>query len=308
MGKLSNSAKNIGVLAGVLVLGMAIPTLATSNSLGEQITVCVDWNTKQVTYSKFWERCPSKTTPVQLGAVGPSGPQGEVGPQGPAGPAGARGQRGAEGTSSDNSYPWGSQGSCYQKLQAALNSGYRMMYRYERETFETDTGCVVEEIRDEQTISQYRDAGLPVITDWEFVGLDGTGGGSQFWFEDDYFPNTLMFTSVFRITLSNYDSASGWLNQAGFCSNSPGDNEIQYLGNGQYLGSFQTHAGVENLSTDISLGFLSLGQCYDFGEAMSRGLSVKIYEDPADTQNRLVEHDSETIREDFTKLYELWGW
>jgi hypothetical protein len=78
---------------------MAVPTLATSNSMAEQITVCVDWNTKQVTYSKFWERCPAKTTPVQLGTAGPAGPQGEVGPQGPAGPAGADGERGPQGAS-----------------------------------------------------------------------------------------------------------------------------------------------------------------------------------------------------------------
>lgn len=278
---------------------MAIPTLATSNSLGEQITVCVDWNTKQVTYSKFWERCPSKTTPVQLGAVGPAGPQGEVGPQGPAGPAGARGPRGAEGTSSDNSYPWGSQGSCYQKLQAALNSGYRMMYRDERETFEADTGCVVEEIRDEQTISQVREAGLPVITDWEFVGNGSAGGGGRGGFA---------YESLFKVTIANHDSGSGPL--FGFCGVGVNGNSLTHLGNGEYLGGFSTWADFEGgLTTELEIGYATRGGgCSRFRAPLFAGLYLRVYEDPTTINERLQSHESDHYLEAYAELYELWGW
>ena len=97
-----NLRKNIGILAGVLVLGMSIPTLAASTATGDGITVCVDWTTKEVKYSKYWEKCPSKTTAIELGTVGTVGPQGETGPAGavgPAGPAGASGSSGSSGSS-----------------------------------------------------------------------------------------------------------------------------------------------------------------------------------------------------------------
>lgn len=90
---------NIGVLAGVLVLGMSIPTLAASTAASDGLIVCVDWTTKEIKYSKYWEQCPSRTTALELGAVGPQGPQGEAGPAGAVGPAGPAGANGASGSS-----------------------------------------------------------------------------------------------------------------------------------------------------------------------------------------------------------------
>lgn len=88
---------NIGLLAGVLVLGMAIPSLAASTQSGEVVTVCVDWSTKEIKYSKYWDRCPTKSTPLDLGLVGPQGEIGTAGPVGPAGPSGSDGGTGPTG-------------------------------------------------------------------------------------------------------------------------------------------------------------------------------------------------------------------
>lgn len=315
MGKLPNAAKNIGVIAVVLVIGMAIPSIATSNSLGEQITVCVDWNTKQVTYSKYWERCPAKTTAVQLGTVGPAGPKGEIGEsaydlavangflgtesQWLSSLKGVRGPRGAQGTSSEDSYPWGTEGTCYQKLQAALNSGYRMMYREDREAFEADTRCEVDQIRDERTIEHFRSSGLPVITDWDFVGIEGAWGGDE---------GGLSYVSDFKITIANEVSGSASL--YGFCGSYGSDSALLIpLGNGEYLGSFFTHVGSQTLSTNLTIGFITRGgECYQFGPVLSQGLSVEVYEDPSTIHFRLQNHDDEVLQAAYAELYELWGW
>lgn len=43
-----NLLKNIGVLAGILVLAVSIPTIAVTATNSEGVNVCVDWETKQV--------------------------------------------------------------------------------------------------------------------------------------------------------------------------------------------------------------------------------------------------------------------
>ena len=160
-----------------MVLGMSIPTLAASTATGDGITVCVDWTTKEVKYSKYWEKCPSKTTAIELGTVGPQGPQGEPGPQGPAGSGGSRGPQGAPGTNGNDAYPWGSSGNCQQKLRSAENGGYVMALKATRDAFEADTGCAVESINNHtQDISEiYQTLGTPYISDWEFVEFVGSG-------------------------------------------------------------------------------------------------------------------------------------
>ena len=89
--------KIIGLLTGALVLGLSIPTLAVSTSSSAGVEVCVDWDTKEIKFSKYWEVCPPRHATLILGADGEPGPQGEVGPQGPAGADGARGPRGLPG-------------------------------------------------------------------------------------------------------------------------------------------------------------------------------------------------------------------
>lgn len=178
-----NLRKNIGVLAGALVLGMAIPVLAVPTSPGEQVIVCVDWSTKEVKYSKYWERCPTKTAELTLGTVGPIGPEGEAGPQGPkgdAGPPGASGPRGPQGlpgaSGAASSYPWDIMGNCNQKLRSAESAGHLLVLEETRNAFEADTGCTVEDLNNttRDVSATYDELGLPFISEWEFVEFVGS--------------------------------------------------------------------------------------------------------------------------------------
>lgn len=86
------------------------------------LQVCVDWDSKDLMYSKYWDECPNRTQPLSLnmtaedgksafelaqesgyvgnlntwlnslrGATGAPGPRGPAGPAGPTGPSGAQG-------------------------------------------------------------------------------------------------------------------------------------------------------------------------------------------------------------------------
>ena len=62
-----------------------------------EINVCVDWDTKEVKYSKYWEKCPARHTTMTLGSEGPTGPAGADGREGSTGAQGANGERGPTG-------------------------------------------------------------------------------------------------------------------------------------------------------------------------------------------------------------------
>lgn len=92
MFKKSNVA--ISVLASLLVIVLPTTNFASAESTAGT-SLCVDWQTKQIKFSKDWAKCPSKSSPLNLeniGAIGPKGepgPAGAVGPIGPAGPSGS---------------------------------------------------------------------------------------------------------------------------------------------------------------------------------------------------------------------------
>lgn len=70
----------------IITLGgmLLSPALAESDTTDEQVRVCVDWQTKDLMYSKYWEECPSKTAPMLLGQKGERGSEilsGETDPE-----------------------------------------------------------------------------------------------------------------------------------------------------------------------------------------------------------------------------------
>lgn len=90
----------------IVLFGLGIQG-ASAVSAPEQssVTVCVDWATKELKYSKFWKKCPPKMTALEIGG-GAEGPQGPQGPAGPAGQIGPVGPAGASGSSfSLSNYP-----------------------------------------------------------------------------------------------------------------------------------------------------------------------------------------------------------
>jgi hypothetical protein len=88
---------------------VAVPvSVSAVTQRASEINVCVDWDTKEVKYSKFWEKCPARHTAMTLGSEGPTGPAGADGKDGrdglngsggsgPQGPAGAKGDAGLQG-------------------------------------------------------------------------------------------------------------------------------------------------------------------------------------------------------------------
>ena len=90
---------------------IAVPvSVSAVTQRASEINVCVDWDTKEVKYSKYWEKCPARHTTMTLGSEGPTGPAGADGRDGrdglngsggsgvgPQGPAGAKGDTGLQG-------------------------------------------------------------------------------------------------------------------------------------------------------------------------------------------------------------------
>ena len=295
--------KTAGLVVGALIVGLSIPSLASSSTnTGRQITACVDWDTKEVRYSKNWTKCPPRTTPISLGAEGPAGPQGPKGETGPAGPQGLPGPQGPGdvlvGETRENSYPWGSLSSCSQQLLSALNSGYRISFKQDRQAFERSTGCTVEEIRDSALISKLSQTGLPVIVDWEFVGIEGGEGG------DVLLPNgdTLMYAAnwdiKYKVKIENYDAISPLGAVNGLCTFRRGP--MENLGNGEFLGTFALYADLAGAFTVLEIGYSSRWGCRAFTNQLYWGMSsITIWEDP----EFLKQNVPGTIQ-----LTEFWGW
>jgi hypothetical protein len=52
---------------------IAVPvSVSAVTQRASEINVCVDWTTKEIKYSKYWEKCPAKHTSLTLGSEGSS--------------------------------------------------------------------------------------------------------------------------------------------------------------------------------------------------------------------------------------------
>jgi hypothetical protein len=52
---------------------IAVPvSVSAVTQRASEINVCVDWDTKEIKYSKYWEKCPAKHTSLTLGSEGSS--------------------------------------------------------------------------------------------------------------------------------------------------------------------------------------------------------------------------------------------
>jgi hypothetical protein len=63
------SQKTVSFAASVLLASTALTVLpagAVNDNSDDQLRVCVDWDTKNVMFSKHWEKCPSRTAELTL--------------------------------------------------------------------------------------------------------------------------------------------------------------------------------------------------------------------------------------------------
>lgn len=152
----------------------------SSSTESQQIMVCVDWETKEVKYSKYWRFCPNKHKDIMLGVQGPQGETGLTGPRGPSGATGATGARGPAGADGATTSLWDSLSTCYQKLQSALAAGYEMQLKADRDFFENASGCVVESSASTLNASKqaiYANTGFPYISAIELVSYSDASSG-----------------------------------------------------------------------------------------------------------------------------------
>lgn len=286
--------KTAGLVAGALLVGLAIPSLASSTTdAGQQITACVDWQTKEIKYSKNWTKCPAKTSPLTLGAIGPAGPKGEAGPAGPQGLMGPAGPSGNAGSGVSAKDAWDSMEDCNQKLNLALAAGYLMATKRDRSNFEKDTGCLVERVFPTFRNSVYQNMNLPYIARWEFVSFNGVTEGEGA-FGVYYYGAGL---ARYEVTVTGLPE--GYV----FCEIAPEDKNVssffvETTPDGKAVIDTYLRASHSRFYAQIEIGITSdpdLG-CFSWGYPESAW--VEIHEDPA----RFID------TEHFQEHLEWWGW
>ena len=250
----------------------AVATIDASSTKGDQLMVCVDWTTKEIKYSKHWETCPSKHQNIMLGV---EGPQGETGPQGP---------RGYSGSSGSSTTMWNSLSTCYQKLQAALQAGFIMALKSDRDFFENATGCVVEEISNTSRAAIAAAAGLPYISSFAFAGWTEQGGSEG---GDNIYQNTQYATANFNLTIENGDAISAVNPLVRLCNaRSYGYGALLTpLGGKNYTVPVSVAAGYFSLTAELNLGTSGMGNpnsCLPLFNSWDGGSpEILIHVDPA---------------------------
>ena len=183
-------------IAVVAVLGFSMPALAEvfSTPTGEeQVRVCVGKKDKLVRYFNKRDSCPANSRELVINKEGRPG---------------VDGSNGSPGANGNNIYR-----NCFQKRQAAIAAGAILASKRDREYFERQTGCIVEDIKDEEFINVLSGSGMPVVTDWKLVSVDiiRAGGGAFNW---DYAGGG---SATFEVTIGNYDAISYGGGQFTFC-------------------------------------------------------------------------------------------
>jgi hypothetical protein len=296
--KLTMAALIVGLLgfalpASSIFQSPAVATIDASSTKGDQLMVCVDWTTKEIKYSKNWEACPSKHQNIMLGL---EGPQGETGAQGP---------RGYSGSSGSSTTMWNSLSTCHQKLQAALQAGFIMPLKTDRDFFEASTGCIVEDIRDEAAIEIAQGMGLPYISNILAVSIGEATEGESFL--NVYTYTILGYTTPITLTVKNGDALSAVDPNLRLCLfdyyGSPGNQRLVYLGGDQYSVTQTIRATPYQLTANFDLGFMT-------GEmGMKNCQKINYWEGFESSPSRPVVYSADPIQlpeDDPFRSY--WGW
>lgn len=277
-------------IALVAVFGFSLPSLAEafSTPTGEvQVRVCVNNETKLVRYFNKREKCPANSRELLLNQQGRPG---------------ADGSNGSAGANGNDIYR-----NCFQKREAAISAGANLASKGDREFFERQTGCIVEDIKDEEFISVLLRAGLPVITDWELVSVDIVRAGGGSYIRDTYNSGS----GIYRVTIGNYDALSFGGGQFTFCY-PLGYEDTTNL----WTQSFRLFTQIENEIFEVEAGIESrvteLVSPMTLGIADGRNCNIlvvpkngpfKIHVDP------ISEIDGLTLSEvDDDYLWPGWGW
>ena len=322
MGKLGGF-RGLAIAVIAVIGGIALPASSfdfplpqapqaelTSDTSSQQIMVCVDWETKEVKYSKYWRFCPNKHKDILLGVQGPQGETGLTGPRGPSGGTGATGARGPAGATTSL---WDSLSNCYQKVQAAIEVGFIMPLKTDRDYFENASGCIVEEAKDTSRVELYRNMGLPVVTDWEVLEIDEVREGSGFAGISEYAGAKVRL----RLTIENGDALSALDEDYRFClvksqTQSVGSVLVGHEGGGKYVTEYiYLTATPYTLTMKFTLGYTSdewtWGSCTRFNSPEQ--IHVDAVSNPDIIMENVIHVDpNQALPSGFDVFKTYWGW
>lgn len=290
MGVLKKFIVTLATVLSLLAFGLVSQAVGIDSSESteesSELMVCVNWETKEVRYSKYWENCPSQHATVNLGL---EGPQGEIGPEGPIGP------RGPSGGSGSTTSLWDSLSSCYQKLQSGMAAGLNMAAKSDRDFFESASGCTVENAIDQTLIDVYKRAGVPVVESVEFKSITGaTQGGNILW-ESQVAGNV-----VYDIRIANHLAISSLGSSYSYCTGGYGGAGIEQIEGNLYRVTASYIANPTQLTSTIDLGFRrnSYSECTWEIDTLGLLPDIVIQEDPSKLQGKSGVDD----------LFSAWGW
>jgi hypothetical protein len=196
---------------------------------------------------------------------------------------------------------WNSLSTCYQKLQVALQAGFIMPLKTDRDFFEASTGCIVEDIRNEPAIEIALARGVPVITNWELVNVTGSAafGGAYLGLSEGQ--NRLI---SMNLTIKNGDAMSAYDSDFRFCKES-GNAELTHVGGDVYNTLLSVTSGAHSLIMEMNLGYLDnewSGTCNLF--AVNGNLNKTA------EPSLLVHYDPADFKEtgEFAEFLAFWGW
>jgi len=188
----------------------------------------------------------------------------------------------------------------------------------DRDEFEGATGCIVENILDEDFIEAMKRIGLPVITDIQFESTLIRGGGSGTSFGELSLQSLEARNVQYRVQIANYDaySDSGNGERYEYClasEDADGETATSYrpeevveVGGGEFLLSPMLTGTLYESDTfraQFNLGYVTGGKCkplYNWTVPRLDPIEIPIFvnEDPARYLNSDV----------FQDQLSAWGW
>jgi hypothetical protein len=265
----------------VAALGFAMPALAEvfSTPTGEeQVRVCVNKKDNLVRYFNKRDSCPANSRELVLNKEGRPG---------------VDGSNGSPGANGNDIYR-----NCFQKRQAAIAAGAILASKRDREYFERQTGCIVEEIKDEEFINAVSASGIPVVTDWNLVSVDiirACGGAYIIDF-------ACSGTSTYEVTIGNYDAISDGGGQFTFCLPLSYETDEYTWSRGFQLFT-QIDGETFQVETSLSTNPTKLVSPMSLGFADGRNCTVLVVPSTGPFE---IHVDPESVLEQY--LWPGWGW
>lgn len=257
----------IASFVAAVALGISIPAFGESltNPSGEQqVRVCVNKDTKTVKYFKKRQQCPANSTELLLNKKGNQGVQG------------------VPGRSGSNAADFFT--NCFQKRGAAIASGAYLTTKSDRNAFERETGCKVEEVRDEIGIQVNSASGMPVIADWEITSI---GEISEITRQHGFESARIGAVNV-QVEIANFDAVSELGGSMSLCLFGGTETTLTQVSGSLFEGTSLLYSYPNALYMQIGLGFEKSRRYGTNCNWFPNGVMHTIYVDPRNVPSEYV--------------------